>query len=111
MLLRQSLRAIDLPQVAVKSTKRCVPGSPRDLDVLVTMATREDPTTFAAWGAARRIEGQGSSSRTGKNVASPVATSEPPVVVEPATPDAATTTPEAEVVPDVRLHASLGRAS
>ena len=89
----------------------------RDLDVLVTMATREDPTTFAAWGAARRIEGQGSSSTTGKNVASSVTTSpapvaiEAPVVVEPAKPGATTTAPEAEVVPDVRLHASLGRAS
>ena len=39
----------------------------RDLDALVTIATREDPTTFAAWTAARRIEGQGSSSNTEKN--------------------------------------------
>lgn len=31
----------------------------RDLDVIVSIATRQhDPTTFAAWTAARRIEGQ-----------------------------------------------------
>ena len=39
-----------------------VPGSIayglRDLDVIVAIATRQsDPTTFAAWTAARRIEG------------------------------------------------------
>ena len=45
----------------------------RDLDALVTIATRENPTTFAAWSAARRIEGQGSSSRAVKKAASTVA--------------------------------------
>jgi hypothetical protein len=90
----------------------------RDLDVLVTMATREDPTTFAAWRAARRIEGQGSSSSAGKNVASPVAPSspepvpvEPPVLVDPASPAPITGPSEVKDAPDVRLHASLGRAS
>jgi hypothetical protein len=33
----------------------------RDLDVFVSIATRQDPTTFAAWTSARRIEGLGSS--------------------------------------------------
>ena len=32
----------------------------RDLDVIVAIAARQDPTTFAAWTSARRIEGQGS---------------------------------------------------
>jgi hypothetical protein len=32
----------------------------RDLDVIVWIATRDDPTTLAAWTTARRIEGQGS---------------------------------------------------
>ena len=31
----------------------------RDLDVIVAIATRQDPTTCAAWTNARRIEGQG----------------------------------------------------
>ena len=30
----------------------------RDLDVIVAIAARQDPTTFAAWRSARRIEGQ-----------------------------------------------------
>ena len=34
--------------------------SARDLDVIVAIATGQDPTTFAAWTSARRIEGQGS---------------------------------------------------
>jgi hypothetical protein len=38
----------------------------RDLDVLVAIATRDDPTTFAAWTAARRIEGQGSTAGAAK---------------------------------------------
>ncbi len=55
----------------------------RDLDALVAIALRDDPDTFAAWGAARRIEALGSSSRTVKNAAS-VAVSAGAPVVEPA---------------------------
>ncbi len=33
--------------------------SARDLDVIVAIATGQDPTTFAAWTSARRIEGLG----------------------------------------------------
>lgn len=36
----------------------------RDLDVIVALATRQDPTTFAAWTSARRIEGQRPGRRT-----------------------------------------------
>lgn len=54
----------------------------RDLDVLVAMATREDPTTFAAWSAARRIEGQGSSSGAVKNAAASAAAAEAQARVE-----------------------------
>lgn len=88
----------------------------RDLDVLVAMATREDPTTFAAWSAARRIEGQSRSSASVKNVATTVAASPAPeavestAVAESASPAAVTTTHEVEPVLDPRLH-NLGRAS
>jgi len=68
----------------------------RDLDVIVAMATREDPIRFAAYKTARRIEGQGSSS---------AAAVEPPAA-PPETPSATTEM--------VSVHASkevLGRAS
>lgn len=54
----------------------------RDLDVIVAIATRQaDPTTFAAWTSARRIEGLGSGAAKAP-VAPPV--SEP--VATPVTP-------------------------
>lgn len=54
----------------------------RDLDVIVAIATRQqDPTTFAAWTSARRIEGQGSGA-----VKPPVAPPAPEPVVPPVPP-------------------------
>lgn len=51
----------------------------RDLDVIVTIATRQqDPATFSAWTAARRIEGLASGA--GK---APAAVTPPPAPVDP----------------------------
>ena len=56
----------------------------RDLDVIVAIATRQtDPTTFAAWTSARRIEGLGSGAAktpVAPPVPEPVATPVPPVL-------------------------------
>jgi hypothetical protein len=50
----------------------------RDLDVVVAIATREsDPVTFAAWTAARQIEGQNAA--PAKAVVAPIATPPAPV--------------------------------
>lgn len=57
----------------------------RDLDVIVAIATRvQAPTTFAAWTAARRIEGL--ASITGKDVPTPPTVSEPVVAPAPTPP-------------------------
>jgi hypothetical protein len=86
----------------------------RDLDVLVAIATREDPTTFAAWTAARRIEGQGSTASAAKH--------EPEAAADAAAPDvdaaggadaaaAATETAPAEAAPASADEGALAKAS
>ena len=72
----------------------------RDLEVVVTLATRSDPTRFAAWQSARRIEGQGTPPVTpSKNPAAttpgaPPETAPAPVPEEPTVvPTAPETTP------------------
>jgi hypothetical protein len=67
----------------------------RDLDVAVKVATRSDPTRFAAWQTARYIEGQSSqrapAPATPKDPATPMPPPVPePAGAEPATPPAAT---------------------
>lgn len=49
----------------------------RDLDALVAVATRQDPATFAAWTAARRIEGQSSTAPSPGGAAKAVKTGSP----------------------------------
>lgn len=72
----------------------------RDLDVIVAIATRQqDPTTFAAWTAARRIEGQRNSS--------PKA----PVPVPPASPAVPTLPTGPEPVPAMTSMVPLEKAS
>lgn len=67
----------------------------RDLDVIVAIATRlSDPTTFAAWTTARKIEGQGTGSAKSA-VATPVA--EPPVSPAPPAAPAPAATPVSEL--------------
>lgn len=68
----------------------------RDLDVVVTLATRQDPTRFAAWHAARHIEGQGGQGTSTAGTAKPAALTPvagPPVadvpVAAPSTPSPA----------------------
>lgn len=66
----------------------------RDLDVLVDIATRQDPVLASAWRVARTIEGQGASASVrAKNAA---------VTIEPSAP-----APDAPAVSD----AALGKAS
>ncbi|MGE0811725.1 MAG: hypothetical protein AB7O28_15785 [Vicinamibacterales bacterium] len=64
----------------------------RDLDVIVAIATRQsDPTTYAAWTTARRIEGRGSSAAKASVTPpdpEPVAATEPVPVVAPLAPPA-----------------------
>ena len=71
----------------------------RDLDLIVAIATRQsDPTTFAAWTTARRIEGQGA------GPAKPAVT--------PATPEPlASPTPLAAPAPPVPSMSELEKAS
>lgn len=79
----------------------------RDLDAIVAIATLQDPATFAAWGAARRIEGQGASA-TEKPVASAPATAPVLPVPESAAPPA---TIGAPAPAEVALHPAIARAS
>jgi hypothetical protein len=72
----------------------------RDLDAIVAIATRQDPTRFAAWQSARRIEGQGSASSSSK-ATSPAAVTIPAAV--PAEPKPVNQAPEPAF--------ALGRAS
>jgi hypothetical protein len=74
----------------------------RDLDAIVVIATRDDRVALAAWQAARRIEGQRSSSSSAVKLAEPV--------VETTAPTAPSSTRDVdEDVPDPGL--ALGRAS
>lgn len=72
----------------------------RDLDALLAIALRDDPDTYAAWSAVRRIEGLASSSRTVTNVAStltalPEVATTAPVVAPAAAVDAEPATAKA----------------
>lgn len=69
----------------------------QDLDVVVAMATRQDPARFAAWQTARHVEGRGSST--------PNPTAKPALVPMPSSP------PAAEAAPAAPPDAGLGRAS
>jgi hypothetical protein len=79
----------------------------RDLDAIVAIATLADPTTFAAWGAARRVEGQGASAAEKPVASTPAAA---PIVPAPelVAPPAVTSAPGPT---EVALHQVLGRAS
>jgi hypothetical protein len=79
----------------------------RDLEVVVEMATRDDPALAAAWHTARHIEGQGTSATTPAKepvpvVEAPVVTPATPVVtaesVPPAGAERAATVPTSEEV-------------
>jgi hypothetical protein len=88
----------------------------RDLDALLALALRDDPDTYAAWGAARRIEGLAASSRTSRNAASTVTVpSEAPAVEAVAEPAPEAPATEAlvttEPAPAPPLQQVLGRAS
>ena len=51
----------------------------RDLDVVVAIATRSDPTSFAEWQSARRIAGQSGQRATPDTTKDPAAPTPPPV--------------------------------
>lgn len=77
----------------------------RDLDVIVAIATRvQAPTTFAAWTAARRIEGL--ASVTGKDAPPTPTVSEPVVAPAPPAPPASP-----EPAPAVMSFVALEKAS
>lgn len=88
-----------------------------ELDVVVALATRNDPTRFAAWQSARRIEGQGAKrARTTKavknaasSVAAPAGVVDDATATEVAAPVAETPGAEAAAVPP--LQQVFGRAS
>lgn len=85
----------------------------RDLDVIVAIMTREDPTTFAAWTSARRIEGQGSGAV--KQPVMPVAPTLPSSDAAPMAGDTAGTAavplPSAPTMRPVGPLREVGRAS
>ncbi len=85
----------------------------RELDVVVALATRNDPTNYAAWQSARRIEGQGAKrGRTTTAVTNAASTSAvetvAPVAEAPGTAAEASGA-DAAVVPP--LQQVFGRAS
>jgi len=83
----------------------------RDLDAIVTIATRQDPIRFAAWRAARRIEGQGTTrfAKVTLPAVVPATTPVEPVVLVPEAA-AVPSSPEAEP-PVVATGDVMGRAS
>ena len=85
----------------------------RDLDVIVAIAARQDPTTFAAWRSARRIEGQ--RSRAVKQRVMPVVPSVPSSNVAPVAGDQAVAAevplPSARTMRATEPLRELGRAS
>jgi hypothetical protein len=97
----------------------------RDLDALLAIALHQDPDTFAAWSAARRIEGLASASRTVRNAASTLAAlpettatgpvaepaREPTTQAPPSAPSEALVTTESAPTPVPPLQQVMGRAS
>jgi hypothetical protein len=89
----------------------------RDLDAAVVIGARHDPIRLAAWHAARRIEGQGSSSSALVKVpvtvdvaSSPGSSSIEPPEPDTASPPAAEASP-ASVAPVLVVDGRLEKAS